>query len=88
MICLFIFGQAVGLLESLTDVERASWAAVINKFQNATTGWYTAFEWEKQNQKNWPWHPTHAAVETLALLGHSPAYPMVCICILKALMLR
>ena len=79
MLCSLIFDQAVGLLDSLSDDDRTSWASVINKFQNPTTGWYTPFAWEKQNQANWPWHPTHAAVETLALLGHSPAYPMVCI---------
>jgi hypothetical protein len=29
-----------------------------------------------QNVANWPWHPSHAALETLALLGAAPRFKM------------
>ena len=70
---------AVGQLGNLSQADRVAWADVINSFQNKSTGWFNPYPWEKQNQGNWPWHPTGAAMETLDLLNCSscvPRYPM------------
>jgi len=70
---------AVGQLGNLSQADRAAWADVINSFQNKSTGWFNPYPWEHQNQGNWPWHPTGAAMETLDLLNCSscvPRYPM------------
>ncbi len=48
---------------------RDAWCDIVNSFQNPATGFYWPHLWEAQNRLNWPWHPTHAAVETLALLN-------------------
>ena len=70
---------AVGTLQQLSLNQRAEWAAIINSFQNRSTGWYEPYEWEDQNKANWPWHPTGAALEALDLLDCPtciPRYPM------------
>ena len=68
--------HTVGLLDGLSLADRLQWSEVINGFQDPTTGWYVPYAWEAQNIGNWPWHPTHAAVETLGLLGQAPRYAM------------
>eukprot|EP00665_Eupelagonemidae_sp_cell47_P000111 gene112-7903_t len=65
---------AVGQLDALDRGKRAAWGTVINSFQDPSTGYFWPFAYEVQNVRNWPWHPTHAAFETLALLGVSPAH--------------
>ena len=34
---------------------------------------YNPYAWEKQNTANWPWHPSGAALEALALLNCASA---------------
>ena len=57
------------MLDDVSEEEKGQWCDIINTFQDQESGWYWPYEWENQNVPNWPWHPTHAAVETLAILG-------------------
>ena len=68
--------HACGLLESMGAEERATWAATISSFQNASTGWPLLKPFEAQHCANPPyanhtWHAAGAMLETLALLSSS-----------------
>lgn len=71
--------HAVGLLDAMPATTRMEWATLINGLQDSQTGWYKTQPWEKQNQANWPWHSSHAAVETLRLLGGAPTHSMTAV---------
>eukprot|EP00665_Eupelagonemidae_sp_cell47_P000112 gene111-7904_t len=74
----WLFGEpvdwkALGLTDYPLVVKRPMDLGTILK-RCLGTGYFWPFAYEVQNVRNWPWHPTHAAFETLALLGVSPAH--------------
>jgi len=63
---------SVGLLADLTEVQRDAWAAQIDSFQNASTGFYhDAPEYLTGTQ---PYHGAGEATASLALLGRRPRF--------------
>ena len=64
----------LGKTNKLDKQGRLAWIALINSFQNATTG-----HWYSQSFERWaglfPWHTSATAVTALYLLGGQPAHP-------------
>lgn len=71
--------HAVGQLDAVSCAERVQWAATINEFQNASSGWIRLMSWEQMHTANPPyanytWHAIGAAIETLQLLGSADCH--------------